>query len=486
MKTQQVTNVRTFIPSTYLVKRIHFIGIGGAGMGGIAKILASEGYNISGSDINPNQITQQLIQLGVQICFDHRPENVYNASFVVISNAISIENPEVVAAKKAQIPIIQRAEMLAEIMRFRYGIAIAGTHGKTTTTAMITTIYTEAGLDPTFISGGFIKSAGTYAHLGYSRYLIAESDESDASFLHLRPIVAVITNIEAEHMDYYGNLVNLKRTFINFLHNLPFYGHAIVCFDDPILREILPSIKRKFITYGFSNDADLQISDYCQIKEKCRFLINRKGSTNRSIQVELNAPGRHNALNSVGAIALALEEGINENIILKAMLHFQGTGRRFDHLGYYNLLDVNGKSGEVMLIEDYGHHPTELRATIQAVRSGWPDKRLVMVFQPHRYTRTRDFYDDFAMILSSVDILLMLNIDSSGEIPIPGINSVTLCNSIRKYKKNDPILVLDINELPKILALIIQDNDLVLMQGAGTIGKITRKLAGNRFNLYSI
>lgn len=461
------------------VRQIHFVGIGGAGMGGIAEVLANEGYQISGSDLAPNAVTQQLTDLGAQIFFNHRPENISDASVVVVSSAIAPDNPEIVAAKEARIPVIQRAEMLAELMRFRHGIAIAGTHGKTTTTAMVASIYAEAGLDPTFVNGGLVKVAGVHARLGCSRYLIAEADESDASFLHLQPMVAIITNIEADHMDtYQGDFENLKQTFINFLHNLPFYGRAVMCIDDPVIRELLPRVGRQITTYGFSDDADLRITDYRQDGACGSFTLTRQDKPD--LRVELNAPGRHNALNAVASIAVATEEGINDESILQAMLQFQGTGRRFDDLGRYDLTHVNGKTGEVMLVDDYGHHPTEVDATIKAARAGWPDKRLVMVFQPHRYTRTRDLYDDFANVLSSVDVLLMLEVYPAGEAPIPGADSRSLCRTIRGRGKVDPILVPDMDALPATLAQALEDNDLVLMQGAGTVGKIARKLAESR------
>ncbi|UDG80138.1 UDP-N-acetylmuramate--L-alanine ligase [Candidatus Steffania adelgidicola] len=482
MNPQQLARLRTFIPEMHRVKRIHFIGIGGAGMGGIAEVLANEGYQISGSDLSPNAVTQQLTKLGAQIYFNHRSQNICNASVVVVSSAITSDNPEIIAAKEAHIPVIQRAEMLSELMRFRHGIAIAGTHGKTTTTAMVASIYAEAGLDPTFINGGLVKAAGVHARLGCSRYLIAEADESDASFLHLQPMVAIITNIEKDHMDtYQGDFENLKQTFINFLHNLPFYGRAVMCIDDSVIREILPRIRRQITTYGFSNDAELRIRDYRQNGARSRFSLIREDKPD--LQVKLNAPGMHNTLNAVAAIAVASDEGINDENILQAMLKFQGTGRRFDDLGHYDLRNINGKKGEIMLVDDYGHHPTEVNATINAARTGWPDKRLVMVFQPHRYTRTRDLYDDFANVLSSVDVLLMLDVYPAGEAPIPGADSRSLCRTIRKRGKIDPILVLDIDALSVTLGLTLEHNDLVLMQGAGTVGKIARKLADSNLKL---
>ncbi|HCN43569.1 MAG TPA: UDP-N-acetylmuramate--L-alanine ligase [Proteus vulgaris] len=479
MNTQQLAKLRSFVPEMRKVKHIHFIGIGGAGMGGIAEVLANEGYEISGSDLAPNVVTQQLVALGATVYFNHRPENIRGASVVVVSTAISAENPEIIAAREARIPVIRRAEMLAELMRYRHGVAIAGTHGKTTTTAMISNIYAQAGLDPTFVNGGLVKSAGTHARLGCSRYLIAEADESDASFLHLQPMVAVVTNIEADHMDtYHGNFDNLKETFITFLHNLPFYGRAVMCLDDDVIRSIIPKVGRYITTYGFNEDADVRITHYEQKGAQGFFTISREDMPD--LQVVLNAPGRHNALNATAAVAVATEEGIADEHILAALLNFQGTGRRFDFLGNYGLEHVNGQEGEVMLVDDYGHHPTEVDATIKAARAGWPDKRLVMIFQPHRYTRTRDLYEDFATVLNQVDILLLTDVYAAGEPPIAGADSRSLCRTIRQRGKLDPIWVSDVDNISSILAGVLTDNDLVLVQGAGNIGKIARRLADTK------
>ncbi|BET97939.1 UDP-N-acetylmuramate--L-alanine ligase [Xenorhabdus sp. TCT-1] len=464
------------MPEMRKVRHIHFVGIGGAGMGGIAEVLANEGYQISGSDLAPNPVTQQLIALGATIYFNHRPENVRDASVVVASTAISAENPEIVAAREARIPVIRRAEMLAELMRYRHGIAIAGTHGKTTTTAMIAGIYAQAGLDPTFVNGGLVKAAGTHARLGSSRYLIAEADESDASFLHLQPMMAVVTNIEADHMDtYQGDFENLKQTFVNFLHNLPFYGRAVMCIDDPVVKELIPRIGRYITTYGFSEEADVRITHYEQKGAQGFFTISRLDLPD--LHVVLNAPGRHNALNATAAVAVATEEGIDDTAILASLAEFQGTGRRFDFLGDFPLKHINGKEGSVMLVDDYGHHPTEVDATIKAARAGWGDKRIVMVFQPHRYTRTRDLYDDFANVLSQVDVLLMLDVYAAGETPIPGADSRSLCRTIHSRGKLDPIFVSEPEQVSIILSQVIENNDLVLVQGAGNIGKIARNLA---------
>ena len=476
MNTQQLAKLRSFVPEMRKVRHIHFVGIGGAGMGGIAEVLANEGYAISGSDLAPNVVTQQLVALGATIYFNHRPENIRDASVVVVSTAISADNPEIIAAREARIPVIRRAEMLAELMRYRHGVAIAGTHGKTTTTAMISNIYAQAGLDPTFVNGGLVKSAGTHARLGCSRYLIAEADESDASFLHLQPMVAVVTNIEADHMDtYHGNFDNLKETFITFLHNLPFYGRAVMCIDDDVIRSIIPKVGRYITTYGFSEDADVRITHYEQKGAQGFFTISREDMPD--LDVVLNAPGRHNALNATAAVAVATEEGIADEHILAALLNFQGTGRRVGILGNFSLEHVNGQEGEVMLVDDYGHHPTEVDATIKAARAGWPDKRLVMLFQPHRYTRTRDLYEDFATVLNQVDILLLTDVYAAGEAPIPGADSRSLCRTIRQRGKLEPIWVSDVENISSILAGVLTDNDLVLVQGAGNIGKIARRLA---------
>nr|WP_314421313.1 UDP-N-acetylmuramate--L-alanine ligase [uncultured Erwinia sp.] len=476
MNTQQLAKLRSIVPEMRRVRHIHFVGIGGAGMGGIAEVLANEGYEISGSDLAPNAVTQHLSALGATLYFNHRPENVSDASVVVVSTAVAQDNPEVVAAREARIPVIRRAEMLAELMRFRHGIAIAGTHGKTTTTAMVSSIYAEGGLDPTFVNGGLVKAAGTHARLGSSRYLIAEADESDASFLHLQPMVAIVTNIEADHMDtYQGDFENLKQTFINFLHNLPFYGRAVLCIDDAVIRDLIPRVGRQITTYGFSDDADVRVENYEQRGAQGLFTLVRHDKP--LMHVTLNAPGRHNALNAAAAVAVATEEGIEDEDILRALESFQGTGRRFDFLGEYPLAEANGQAGTAMLVDDYGHHPTEVDVTIKAARAGWPDKNLVMIFQPHRYTRTRDLYDDFANVLSQVDVLLMLDVYSAGETAIPGADSRSLCRTIRGRGKVDPILVSDHDAVLETLLPKLSGNDLILVQGAGNVGRIARKLA---------
>ena len=463
--------IRQIIPEMRRVKQIHFIGIGGAGMSGIAEILLNEGYYITGSDIADGTVTQHLVQAGAKIFIGHAAENVAGASVVVVSSAIHEDNPELVAAKQNRIPVIQRAQMLAELMRFRHGIAIAGTHGKTTTTAMIAMIYTQAKLDPTFVNGGLVKSAGKNAHLGASRYFIAEADESDASFLHLQPMVSVVTNIEPDHMDTYeGDFEKMKTTYVKFLRNLPFYGLAVMCADDPVLMELASRVGRQVITYGFSEQADYRIENYEQTGFQGHYRVICPNG--ERIDVLLNVPGKHNALNATAALIVAKEEGIDNTSILTALAEFQGAGRRFDQLGEF----IRPK-GKVRLVDDYGHHPTEVDVTIQAARQGWEGKRVVMIFQPHRYSRTRDLFDDFVQVLSKVDALIMLDVYSAGETPIVGADSKALCRSIRNLGKVDPILLSDPAQLGTVLDQIIQDGDLILAQGAGSVSKISRGLA---------
>ncbi|MDX5408161.1 MAG: UDP-N-acetylmuramate--L-alanine ligase [Chromatiaceae bacterium] len=459
------------------VERIHFVGIGGAGMGGIAEVLVNEGYNVSGSDIAPNAVTERLIGLGACVSFGHDAANVAGASVVVVSSAINSANPEVAAARELRIPVVRRAEMLGELMRFRHGIAVAGTHGKTTTTSLLASIFAKAGTDPTFVIGGLLNSAGSNARLGAGRYLIAEADESDASFLHLQPLATVITNIEADHMDtYQGDFEKLKATYLEFCHNLPFYGVAVVCIDDPVLRALIPQIGRTVLTYGFSQDADFVISDFSQSGTQSCFVISDTEGNQR--EVVLNLPGKHNALNATAAFALARDEGISEQAILAAFTEFEGIGRRFQQYGEFDT-----GNGKVLLLDDYGHHPTEVAATIAAVRAAWPARRLVMAYQPHRYTRTRDLYEDFAKVLSSVDKLLLLEVYSAGEAPIAGADSRSLCRSIRARGTLDPIYVAGPDELPPSLADVLADGDVVLTQGAGNIGALVKKLAAMQLNI---
>ncbi|MFD1006951.1 UDP-N-acetylmuramate--L-alanine ligase [Oceanisphaera ostreae] len=466
----ELAKIRSMVPEMRRVRRIHFIGIGGAGMGGIAEVLAYEGYAISGSDIAYNPVTDRLAAMGATIYLGHAPEQVADVSVVVISTAISDDNPELMAARELRIPVVRRAEMLAELMRFRHGVAVAGTHGKTTTTSLIASIYGEAGRDPTFVIGGLLNSAGCNARLGSSRYLIAEADESDASFLHLQPMVSIVTNVEADHMDTYGgDFSKLEDTFIDFLHNLPFYGLAVLCIDDEVVRELMPRVSRQCVTYGFVDDADYRITDFSQNRDHCQFSVCRPDGS--VLNVQLNLPGRHNAQNATAAIAVACEDGVTDKAILAALMKFEGVGRRFQQYGEFE----TGR-GLAKLVDDYGHHPSEVRATQQAVRAGWPERRLITIYQPHRYSRTRDLYEDFVDVLSKTDVLILLEVYSAGETPIPGADSRALCRSVRSRGKMEPIYVATPGEVPKVLAELLQDGDLVLTQGAGNVGGLARQL----------
>ncbi|WP_282167094.1 UDP-N-acetylmuramate--L-alanine ligase [Shewanella japonica] len=472
-KTEKYAQLRSMIPEMRRIKKIHFVGIGGAGMGGIAEVLVNEGYQISGSDIAVNSVTERLQSLGAKIIIGHQAASVTDVDVVVVSTAIDKQNPEIIAAKERRIPIVRRAEMLAELMRYRHGVAIAGTHGKTTTTSLIASVYGQAERDPTFVIGGLLNSAGTNARLGTSRYLIAEADESDASFLHLQPMVSVITNIEADHMDTYGgDFEKLKTTFVDFLHNLPFYGVAVMCIDDEVIQEIMPRVGRQVVTYGFSDIADVQALDFKQVGHQSQFNVRRTGR--EDLAIVLNLPGEHNVLNALAAIAVATEDDIDDEAIVAALEEFEGIGRRFQHLGEFDT--ANGK---VMLVDDYGHHPSEVLATIKAARAGWPDKRLVMAYQPHRYSRTRDLYEDFVEVLSQVDGLLLLDVYAAGESTIPGADGRALCRSIRLRGQVDPIFVASPELLADVLPDVLQEGDLLLTQGAGNIGALSKMLASS-------
>jgi len=465
------------VPEMRRVKRIHFVGIGGAGMGGIAEVLLNEGYQVTGSDIGENLVVERLRSLGAQVTIGHAAQNVIGASVIVVSTAINQDNTELLEAKELRIPVVRRAEMLAELMRFRHGVAIAGTHGKTTTTSLIASIFAEGDLDPTFVIGGLLNSAGTNARLGSSRYLIAEADESDASFLHLQPMVAVITNIDEDHMEtYQGDFEKLKDTYIEFLHNLPFYGLAVMCIDNPVVREILPRVGRQVITYGFSDDADFRACEYQQSAEMSYFTLEQEGE--EPLELSVNLPGQHNVLNALAGIAVAKDEGVSNEAIKKSLANFAGIGRRFEQLA-----DLKTDQGEMVLVDDYGHHPTEVQATITAMRNGWPEKRLVMIFQPHRFSRTRDLYEDFVDVLSQVDCLLLLDVYSAGEAYISSADSKSLARSIRQRGQLEPIYVGDVNndidKLATLLSAQLQDGDMVITQGAGNIGAIARKLISN-------
>ena len=466
------------VPEMRRIRQIHFVGIGGAGMCGIAEVLLNMGYVISGSDIKSTRVTQRLQQLGAKIFIGHTATNITGVDVVVASSAIDKENPEIAAAMESRIPIVPRAEMLAELMRYRHGIAVAGTHGKTTTTSLIASIFAEAGLDPTFVIGGLLNSARSNARLGESRFLIAEADESDASFLHLQPMISIVTNIEADHMATYGGDFNrLKKTFVDFLHNLPFYGIAVLCIDDPVVREIIPRISRAVLTYGFSEDADFRIVNLDKKGLQTAFTVLRPGDYN-DLDVTLNMPGVHNVLNATAAVAVATDENIADIAILRGLQGFQGVGRRFQRYGDFPVAD-----GLVSLVDDYGHHPTEVAATIAAVRQSWPERRLLMVYQPHRYTRTKDLYEDFVQVLSTVDALILLEVYAAGEPPIPGADSRSLCGTIRQLGKVDPIFVDDNQKLPEILQGIMQPGDILLTQGAGNVGQIAVELAANQLQV---
>ncbi len=458
------------------IKHIHFVGVGGVGMAGIAEVLLSQGYRVSGSDLADNALTKRLRLVGAEIYQGHSAKNIENADVIVRSSAVDPTNPELLAARENHIPIVQRAEMLGELMRFRYGIAIAGTHGKTTTTSLVTSILTEEGVDPTFVIGGRLNSAGSNARLGAGRYLVAEADESDASFLHLQPMISVITNIDADHMATYHNDFNeLRAAFIEFLHRLPFYGLAVLCVDDPIVREILPQVSRPFLTYGFDKGADFRAFDIKQVGTKTFFMVERPNGV-AALTITLNLPGKHNVLNALAAIVIATELKVSDQAIQKALEKFAGIGRRFQ---MHHDLPLK-KGGKVTLIDDYGHHPREVAVTLEAARQSWPDKRLVMVFQPHRYTRTRDLMNDFSEVLSQPDVLLLLDIYSAGEPPILDADGPSLVKKIIEKGRCIPLFVKEHEKLADILQEQLLDGDILLMQGAGNIGALAAHLAATQ------
>jgi len=474
--TERTTATVHQVPEMRRIRTIHFIGIGGAGMCGIAEVLLNQGYAITGSDIRGSAVTERLEALGAKVFIGHRPDNIRVADVVVYSSAVTAQNPEMLAAAEQGKPTIARAEMLSELMRYRHAVAIAGTHGKTTTTSLVASIFTEAGLDPTFVIGGRLNSAGANAKLGESRYLVAEADESDVSFLHLQPMVSVVTNIDADHMSSYdGDFNKLKQYFVEFLHNLPFYGLAVLCIDDPVVEEIMPRVSRPILTYGFSDKADYRIAALTQNRQFTEFDVYCPGKT-EPLHINLNIPGRHNALNATAALAVASDEGIADEHICRALQRFQGVGRRFDIQGQFPV-----QGGEIMLLDDYGHHPSEVRATIEALRSGWPNQRVVMIYQPHRYSRTKDLYEDFVKVLSEVDVLLMLEVYSAGEAAIPGADTRSLCGSIRQRGRVDPVFVQDEDDIQSVLRGLLRDGDIVITQGAGSVGALARKLGTEGF-----
>ncbi|MFT7227952.1 MAG: UDP-N-acetylmuramate--alanine ligase [Methylophilaceae bacterium] len=452
------------------VKNIHFIGIGGIGMSGIAEVMINLGFNVSGSDLADNATTQRLAGFGAKLYQNHVQENLGDADVVVVSTAVSAENPEVVAARANGIPVVPRALMLAELMRFKQGIAVAGTHGKTTTTSLIASILAEANMDPTYVIGGKLESANTNAKLGTSEYIVVEADESDASFLHLSPILAVVTNIDRDHMDTYEHSFDkLKSAFVKFLQQLPFWGMAVVCIDDNNVREILPRVTKPVTTYGFSDDAKVRATNVRADHGKMHFTVIRDGEADE-LDITLNLPGQHYVLNALAAIAIASELNAPDTAIIKALVEFKGVGRRFERYGEV----PTGKGGTFTLIDDYGHHPVELRAVIAATRDAFPGRRLVLAFQPHRYTRTRDCFEDYVRVISSVDVALLTEVYSAGEAPIEAADTSSLIRSIRAHGKVDPIFVESKNALPAAIIDAVQADDVVIVMGAGSVGQVAQ------------
>jgi len=459
------------------VKKVHFVGIGGAGMCGIAEVLFNLEFEVSGSDLQENINTRRLKTLGVPVNIGHKAELVKGVDVVVISSAVDSSNPEVVAALEEKIPVVPRAEMLGELMRLQHGVAVAGTHGKTTTTSLIVSVLAEAKMDPTFVIGGRLNSAGANARLGKGEYLVAEADESDASFMHLHPFIAVVTNIDQDHMGTYGgDFEKLKRTFVAFLHNLPFYGMAVLCVEDPVVKEILADVHKPTITYGFSEDADVVVRNLEQNGLTTRFTVDMKGDKDW-LDITIHQPGKHSVLNAVAAICVAHILGVDKSDIGTGLENFQGIARRMQLNG-----ELDYEDGSVIFIDDYAHHPTEISATLQAVTDGWPDRRLVVVFQPHRYSRTHDLLDDFSAVLSTQNHLVITEVYAAGEEPIAGADGRALCRSIRARGRVDPVFIEDMEELPETLGSIVQANDIVLTMGAGNIGQVAadlpRKLHG--------
>jgi UDP-N-acetylmuramate--alanine ligase len=459
------------------IHTIHLVGIGGSGMSGIAEVLINLGYRVQGSDLKANAVTRRLAQLGAQIAIGHADRNIEGADVVVISSAVPPGNPEVMAAVAARIPVVQRAEMLGELMRFRYSIAVAGTHGKTTTTSLVASILAEGGADPTFVIGGRLKSADSNARLGSGRYLVAEADESDASFTHLQPLIAIVTNIDNDHLaTHEGDFERLKSSFVDFLQNLPFYGLAILCLDDATLGSVMPRIGRPIMTYGLAAAADVRATNLRRNGLQTQFDVMRSGTAARTgggaaLTVTLNLPGIHNVSNALAAIAVATELGIDDAAIARALAAFQGIDRRLQHIG-----DVKLASGTVTIVDDYAHHPTEVAATLEALRQGYPGRRLVLAFQPHRYTRTRDLIDDFGSVLSQADVLLVTEVYAAGEAPIAGADGRAICRAVRSRAQVEPVFVENVETLGEALQGMIRGGDLVVTMGAGNINAVSHGL----------
>jgi UDP-N-acetylmuramate--alanine ligase len=451
------------------VKNIHFIGIGGSGMSGIAEVLVNLGFNVTGSDLASNNVTARLEAAGAKVYQGHQKENLTDADVVVVSSAVNEANPEVKEARLRGIPVVPRALMLAELMRFRQGIAVAGTHGKTTTTSLIASILAEAGMDPTYVIGGKLESANANAKLGTGEYIVAEADESDASFLHLTPVMAVVTNIDADHMDTYEHSFDkLKTAFVDFVQQLPFWGMAVVCVDDANIREILPRITKPVMTYGFSEAARVRAINVIADNGQMRFTVQRINGVTTEFDVTLNLPGKHYVLNALAAIAIASELNVPDAAMIKALKEFKGVGRRFERYG-----EVNAPAGGTFtLIDDYGHHPVEMHAVIAAARGAFPNRRLVLAFQPHRFTRTRDCFEDFVKVLSSADAVLLTEVYSAGEAPIVAADGRSLVRAVRVAGKVEPLFVETTTELPQAIVNTVQDADVVIVMGAGSIGQV--------------
>ena len=453
------------------INTIHFVGIGGSGMGGIAEVLLNLGYRVQGSDLKPNPVTQRLQELGATIHVGHDAANVSGADVVVVSTAVGNENPEVARANAQRIPVVPRAEMLGELMRFRSAVAVAGTHGKTTTTSLVASVLAEGGADPTFVIGGRLKSAGTNARLGTGRYLVAEADESDASFLHLQPLIAVVTNIDKDHLGTHdGSFDRLRQSFVDFLHNLPFYGLAVLCADDAEVRSILPRVGRPIATYGIGEGADVRAIDIERRRQQTAYKVLRPGRR-EPLEIVVNLPGTHNVLNSLAAIAVASELGIEDAAIRGGLAKFQGVDRRLQFIGR-----VRAGEGEAVVIDDYGHHPTEIIATLDAVRQAYPGRRVVLAFQPHRYTRTHDLLDDFATVLATADALLVTEVYAAGEKPIAGADGRAICRAVRSRGRVEPVFVAKVEELAISLRSILRADDVVLAMGAGSISAAAHAL----------
>ncbi len=473
----RISNHFPEMPEMRRIKRIHFVGIGGAGMCGIAEVLLNQGYQISGSDLSQSTVTARLRSLGATIYIGHEKSNVDEVDVVVSSSAIAPGNPEVDAAHIRRIPVVRRAEMLGELMRYRHGIAVAGTHGKTTTTSLIASILAQGGLDPTFIIGGLLNSAETNGKLGASRYLVAEADESDASFLHLQPMVAVLTNVDRDHLTYYeGSFEKLQNAFLEFIHNLPFYGLLVACIDDPVVNSLLPQVKRSVMTYGFDTRADVMAHDVRQVENISHFSVRRVGYK-EDLGIALNLPGRHNILNALASIAIASDENVSDVDIEKGLENFQGVARRFEMHGKFLVGD-----GHFLLVDDYGHHPSEVRATIDAIRNGWPEHRLIMVYQPHRYTRTLELFDQFVDVLERVDYLILTEVYAAGEEVIPGATAGDIYQKLLVGGCVKVEYLERIENVPERLNELVQADDIVLTQGAGDTAKLAAILKSNWAN----